>query len=123
MPRWGRLVGQVGRGAAALSADEHLADDRLGGAGGGAEVGVVRRHRAPAEDLLPLLADDLLEQALAVAALLRRRRQEHRAHAVVARRRQADLQRLARLLEEAVRRLQEDAGAVAGVGLAAAGAA
>src|SRR5262249_50249133 len=72
---------------------------------------------------LPFLADDVLELRLAAAAVLRVGRQEHAADAVVARRRQREAQLGAPLFEEAVRRLDEEAGAVAGVLLAAAGAA
>ncbi len=104
-------------------ADEDLPDDRLALLRGRADHGVVGRHVAPAEELLAFVADDLLEELLAALAVLRVLRQEDHADAVVAERRQVQAESRGFLLEEAVRHLHEDAGAVAGVGLAAAGAA
>src|SRR5262249_769033 len=108
---------------AMVAADENLPDDRLGLAGRLAERRVVRRHVAPAEERLPLVADDLVHHALDGLPLARVGGQKDGADAVAAGRRQRDAEALALLLDEGVRDLEEDARAVAGVLLAAAGAA
>jgi hypothetical protein len=82
-------------------------------------IGVVDRHRAPAEHGLALGLDDLLEALLQPAALDPVARQEDEAAAVLAGGGQRDARLLADLLEEGVRHLQQHAGAVAGVGLGA----
>ena len=87
-----------------------------------AERRVVGRHVTPAEQPLTLLGDDALEERLDQLALGRVVRQEDQAGAVM-RRRAAARSRAACDAEEHVRHLDQDAGAVAGVGLAAAGAA
>jgi hypothetical protein len=46
---------------AAARAHEHLADDGLRAARGGAERRIVHRHVAPAEELLALVADRALD--------------------------------------------------------------
>ena len=81
--------------------------------------GVVGRHGAPAEDRLALGLDDLLEALLQAAALDPVARQEDQPAAVLARLGQGDAGLLAGFLQEGVRHLDQDAGAVAGVGLRA----
>ena len=103
--------------------DQDLADDRLSSARRAAERRVVRGNAAPAEHALAFLGDDVREQVLDLRALDGVARQEHHAHAVFARRRQIDAEHARFLAEEAVRQLQQHAGAVAGVRLAAARAA
>src|SRR5262249_52460634 len=103
--------------------DENLADDRLDGFGRGAEQGVLRWYGPPAEHRVPLFTYNLLEQLLALPPVVRIRRQEHHADAVFAVGRQLDFELIAFLGEEPVWSLQQDAGPIAGVLLAAAGAA
>jgi len=103
--------------------DERLADDRFDLAGGAADRAVVGGHVPPAEELESLRADHLLEELLRGLALPFRRRQEKVANRPVPRRRQADAGPRRRRGEKFVRHLQEDAGAVAGERIAAAGAA
>ena len=79
-------------------------------------VGTVRQPRND----LALGLDDLLEALLQPAALDPVAREEDQAAAVLAGPRQGDAGLLADLLEEGVRHLDQDAGAVAGVGLGAA---
>ena len=114
----GHVVGQR-----RVAADEHLAHERLAGLGGLAEGGIVRRHRAPAEEGLPLGLHDALEALLDLAADGRVAREENDAGAILAGRGQREARLLADLGKELVRDLQEHAGAVAGVGFAAGGAA
>src|SRR5207248_1371504 len=84
---------------------------------------VVRRHRAPAEDFLPFLRDDAAENLFALGALLLVVRHEDHAHAVFAGGGEFYFCFLGDELQEFVRRLHDDARAVAGVDLAAARAA
>jgi len=104
-------------------ADEDLADDRLARLGGGSERGVAGGHFAPAEQLLPLRAHGLLEEAVDSRLPGLAGREEDHAHPIAAGGRQLDPELVAFLGEEGVRRLQEDAGAVAGVLLGAGSAA
>ena len=85
---------------------------------------IVGRHQPPAEQLLALLADDPLDQRRGPArARPSSRGRNTQPGAVLAGRRQRDAERRGDLAEKPVRRLDQDAGAVAGVRLAAAGAA
>jgi hypothetical protein len=89
-----------------------------------AQHGVVGRHGARAEIDLALGLHHAREHLFDLAALRRIARHEDVAGRVVTGLRQVDARVLLRhLLEEGVRHLHEDAGAVAGVDLAAAGAA
>ena len=107
----------------AVAADEHLHAGRFGRLDGFAERGIVGRHVAPAEQhqafCLDLFGDDALDN-FAPRRLLRH---EQCADRVVAGLRQleADLGGLA--LEERVRDLHQDAGAVTGARVGADGAA
>src|SRR5450756_2764337 len=78
---------------------------------------------APAEDAEPFLHHDALHRALGAPARVRFNRQEYHAHAVLAGRRQGEAQFGALADEELVRDLDQDASAVAGFRIAAAGAA
>jgi hypothetical protein len=114
----GEIVGQV-----FMAPDEDLPDERLAGARGVAQRGAVGRHGPPAEEVLPLGLHDLLETLLQPAAMRGIARQENQAAAVLKGTRQGDAALFAHFQQEGMRHLQEDAGAIAGVGLAAAGAA
>ena len=103
------------------AADEDLLDVRLDVDGAGAQQPVVGRHVAPAEQPLTFLGDDGRDQPLDLLALREVARQEHAADAVVLRAGQGNAEAAALLAQEFVRHLQQNAGAVAGVGLAAAG--
>ncbi len=91
--------------------DEELADVRARGVGGVADVVLVDRHVAPAEDALALDADVELEQLLDLAAMALVARQEADAHAVAPGLGQLEVDARA---EEAVRQLHQQSGAVAG---------
>src|SRR5207237_1727510 len=65
--------------AAILPADEELLYDRLAGLRGRPDLRVVGRDGTPAEDDLALLADDVLEQLLAVSPVGRVGRPKDRA--------------------------------------------
>jgi len=106
-----------------VAADEHLAHERLAGAGRVAEHAVVRLHRAPADHRLALGLNDLLEFLLDLAPDRGVARQEDDATAVLARLRQCDARLAADLVVEGVRHLNQHARAVAGVHLGTAGAA
>ena len=105
------------------AADEDLTNHRLAAPRRGAEVSAVGRHVAPAEQALALFVDDSAERVLHPPPLGRVARQEHHAHAVGPGPRQLETGGVRRLAEELVRKLQEHAGAVARVHLAAARAA
>ena len=78
---------------------------------------------APAEHGETFFADDAFEDAFALQALVRFDGQKDHADAVLARRGKRKTEIGALAGEELVRNLNEDAGAVAGFGVAAAGAA
>ncbi len=79
--------------------------------------------RPPAQEVLPFLGDDPLEEALADLCWRRVGRGEERADAVLLGLGQLDPQRRQRRGQELVGDLDQDARAVAGVVLAAAGTA
>ena len=99
--------------------DEELPDDGLAGARGRPERRVVGRDVAPAEDGLPLLADDLFEAPLARLPARRFLREEDHPDAVRARRGELESEAPTLRGQEAVRDLRQEAGAVARVLLAA----
>src|SRR5262249_56756214 len=80
----------------------------------GRQTAVVHRHRAPAKKLEPLLADDAHPHALAVGAQALVLRQEQVAAGVVAGLWQPEFEPSALLLQEGMRDLDQNAGAVAG---------
>jgi hypothetical protein len=104
-------------------ADEHLLDRRPHRARAVAQRAVVAGDVAPAEQALPLVVHDRVEDGAHLVGLHRLAGQEHEAGAVVVHRRQREADARALAPQEAVGHLQQDAGAVAGVRLAAAGAA
>ena len=109
---------------AAAAADEHLLEPRLDRDGRRAEQPIVGRHAAASRAAADLLRGRSLRTAPRTCFARRVRvREEHEAGAVVAGGRQRDAERRGDLAQEAVRHLHEDAGAVAGRRLAAAGAA
>ena len=85
--------------------------------------GAVHRRIAPAHHLEALFADDLFHHAFALQPLQLAHRQKHHAHRVAARRRQLHPQLGALPGKELVRNLNQHAGAVAGLRIAAAGSA
>ena len=97
-----------------IAADEYLHAGRLGRLDGFAERGIVGRHIAPAEQHQPFLLYLFGDDALDHFAPCRFFRHEQGADGIVAgiRQLEADLGGLA--LEEGVRNLDQDAGAVAG---------
>src|SRR5690606_36107401 len=114
----GELVGEAGG-----AADEDLADVGFAGPGGFAEGGVVGGHGAPAEEGLAFALDDLRELFLELAPVGGVAGEEDEAGAVAAGFGEVDAGLFGGLDAKGVGDLQEDSGAVAGVGLAAGGAA
>ena len=96
---------------------------RRGAQRDGAAVLGVDRNLAPAEHLLALAGDDRLDLGGRVLARLELGRQEADADAVRAPRREIDPRARELLAQEAVGDLEEDAGAVSGLGIGALGAA
>ena len=72
---------------------------------------------------MPFFSDGLFDQPAHLLALARIAGQEDVAHAVLSGRRQADAERVRDFPQKSIGRLNQDAGAVTGVGLAAARAA
>ena len=107
-------------GVLAALRDEDLFEHRLDGHRARADRAVVGRHVAPADQALAFFGRDRGQQPLDRFAVGRIARQEHEADAVLAGGRE---RRRSNLSQKLVRDLEEDAGAVAGVGLAAARAA
>ena len=105
------------------AAHENLADAGLARLGRVAQAGVVGGHVAPAQHGLAFFCDYRLQPPFAGAAPVGVRRQKHHTHAVRARLGQIEAGRGARFAQEAVRHLEQDAGAVARAFFAAAGAA
>ena len=103
--------------------DEDLVDGGLGQERGFAQHLVVGGDLAPAEEVLALTPDELAEEVHGEGAGVLIAVAEEHAHAVGAARGQVDAKLGALVVEELVGGLDEDAGAVAGVDLGAAGAA
>ena len=80
------------------------------------------RHLAPAEDAQTFAREGLVHDRLAGRPGLGLQRHEHHGRPVAAGLRQREPERAARVLEEAVRDLHEDAGSVAGARVGAGGA-
>ncbi len=113
-----------GIGIAAIgAADEDLLDVGLGGAGNAADGVAIDGGIAPAEDGEAFVADDAFEDAFTGEALVRFDGKEGHADAILAFGGEGEAERGAFAGEEFVRDLDEDAGAIAGLGIAAAGAA
>ena len=102
--------------------DENLADKGLALARSLAEHGVVDRHRARTEIDLPLGLHDTREHLFDPTALGRIARHENETTGVASGLRQGDVGILGGILKKAVRHLHQNAGAVARVDLATAGA-
>ena len=114
----GQIIAQL-----RAAAHEQLAHEGFAGAGRGAQRTVVGGQVAPAENLLSFLGDDLLDQGLAVPALAGIGRQRQHAEPVLAGGGQLDAQLDGHRLQKVVGNLYQDAGAVPGIGLSAAGTA
>src|ERR1019366_3117910 len=84
--------------------------------------GIIRRHRAPAQNRQPFGLDDVFEDFGEAAAPGRVARQEYQPAGVLSRPRQRQPVLLRHPLKKGVRHLDEHAGTVAGVGLATTGA-
>jgi hypothetical protein len=104
-------------------AEEQLLHARLDQLGRRTDERLVDRHVAPAQHGHAVLDRHALHDPLAQVALDHVLRQEDHPHAVLARSRQRDVQLPALPAEERIGRPHEDAGPVAAVLLAAAGAA
>ena len=103
--------------------DECLANHRFDVARRATQYAVFDRHVAPPQKHLPLFGDDSFELFDAETAFGLVGRQEDHTDSVVAARRQLDSLFRGLGLEEFVRHLRQNPGAVAGQGVAAAGAA
>src|SRR5438128_2143804 len=82
----------------------------------------IHRHIAPSQDAEPFLAGNALQYSLADKALLRLHGKEDHSHTVFTDARQVESEFGAFALEESVRYLYQNAGAIAGLRIAAAGA-
>jgi hypothetical protein len=100
--------------------DEDLLDDRLDGARRLAEKRVVRRHVAPAEEPLTLVLDDRVEERLHAMPGRGVPGQEHEPAAVLAGVGEGNVQARTLPPKESIGDLDQDAGPVSGVRLAAA---
>src|SRR5665213_731725 len=94
--------------------DEELPDHRLDRLDALAQRGAVARHVAPAQQRLALGGNEFRDGLLAGAAGRWIARQENHADAVAAGLRQGDPQRRGLFAQQPVRKLDQDAGAVAG---------
>ncbi len=118
-------VGVCSRGAFAVRSvsDEQLLDDRLTRAGGRAKPGVVSRHDAPAKDFVSVVLNGPLDQRPQSIPIVPAFRQKDEARSVLSRRREREPEGRGDLAQESIGRLNENAGAIARVGLASARAA
>src|SRR5579883_289176 len=116
------LKGEIA-GKRSIASDEYLADDRHGLARCLAQWRRIDRHGSPAQYALPFFLHHTLEGSFADMPSALVGRQEYHAGPVSAWVREFDADLGAFLAKKCVRHLDEDAGAVAGVFLAAAGAA
>ena len=114
----GMCIGRARRRFTA--ADQDLAERRLAAARRAAERRIIGGDVPPAQHALAFLGDDVCEQVLDLRALDAVSRHEHHADAVLARGRQIDTEVARFPLKEPMGQLQQHAGAVAGVRLAAA---
>ena len=114
------LVAGIAAGEAGAAADEDLREPGFDRHGARSDESVVSRHVAPPDQRLPFFGDDPIEQRGDHRAGVGVVRQEHQADAILASRRERGRCNLA---QEPVRYLGHDAGPVAGVFLAPAGAA
>ena len=105
------------------AADEHLTMLRLGSDDRRRQAGIVGRHVTPAEQLEPFGLDHARHHRLAINSLRVVGRHEHVTDRVMPGLRQLDLERRGDLVEEGVRDLHQDAGAVAGEWVCTRGAA
>jgi len=110
---------RVGNGDAGATADKYLPHHRLDQAHGFAEVGVVHRHIAPAEQHLALVFDRALNFVFARETRSRIARQEHHPDPVLAHGRQPHALFAEFLAEKPVRYLDQDTRAVGGLGIRA----
>jgi hypothetical protein len=112
-----------GGGKRRPTSDEQLPEHRLDGDRAGANGRVVGRDIAPAENDLPFLGDDCLELRFDLRPQRRIAWEKHKARAVLPLWRQCESQPRGLPTKEAIRHLDKDAGAVAGVRFTAACAA
>ncbi len=113
----------LGVGNTGAPGNEDLLDQGLDGACAWPDRGIVDRHRAPAQNRLPLFSGHRLEHGPAPRRLGRVAGQEYEAGAVVPGCGQGDAELAALPGEEGVRHLDQDAGAVSGIDLTPAGSA
>ena len=110
-------------GEVLAAADEQVLEDRLRGDCTRAQEAIVGRYLAPAEQLQVLFLQDRDDERLDRAALRTVARQEDQSGAILPGLWQLNAERARHPAEKAVRHLNQDPGAVPGVGLAPAGAA
>jgi hypothetical protein len=117
------LEGVAVFGLRALSRHEDLPNRGQARTGQPTDRRRIVRHVAPAQHPLALGRDDLLEDRLLAGGRGAIRRQEHHAHRVAPGRGELDPETGAHATEEAIRNLDQQAGPIPGIGVAAAGAA
>src|ERR1019366_10265725 len=108
----------VSKGA---TAHKNLLDVGLRGSRHSANGGREGRRIPPAQHRQSLLANNALQNSFALQALVFLHRQERHAHAISAGQRQFETQLAALPHKELVWDLEENAGAIAGLGIASAG--
>ncbi len=113
----------VGVGAAFAAADKDLADHRLDGLDAVAEIAVVDGNLAPAEQLLPFVADRPFDGLGADVDVGFASRQENHADRVIAGVGQLEIHGFRLFLEQPVGQLHQNTGAIAGQRVGADGAA
>ncbi len=104
-----------------FTTDENLANRGLHALRRLPQVHVVRRHPPPAQNRLPFLFHDSLDDFFLSVTLVPIGRQENHADPVISGPRQVDPDSLTRRLKEAMRNLHQDSGPVSCIGLAAPG--
>jgi hypothetical protein len=95
-----------------VSSDKNLSDHGLAVPSRLTEVYIVRRDAPPSEKALPFVLDHLLESPFLRVPLVPVGREKHHADPVFARPRKIDANAFARTLEETVRDLHQNPGAV-----------
>jgi len=103
------------------ASNKELLDVRLGAARHPPNRGAIHRSVAPAQDRESFFPNDALQHTLALQPVVLLDREEDHANAIFARRWQVESQAGALAREELVGDLDQDAGAVARLGIAAAG--
>ena len=102
-------------------ANKHLADDGTAASGVASNFVGIHRHVAPAQQLQTFVGEDAFNQRADFPGGLRLRGQEDHANAIFSRRRKLETQSIALPAKKGVGHLQQYAGAIPGLRVAAGG--